>query len=256
MPFVQGTRTGVRVMNALWFHAARAGRKTPDLPPPRGMEANCSGAALDAALTAAGLAPPKSTLAANAADAGTAAAAIGFPVAVKIVSPQASHKTEVGGVALGLANEEAVTNAANIMAAKLKALDPTASIDGFLVQEMVSGVEVLLGARDDALYGPMLVIGTGGVMVELMRDVALRLLPASEDDVRAAIEQLNLKKLLTGFRGTPPADTDALIAAAVAFGNFYLDHRTWLADIEINPLMVLPTGAGVRAVDVRTVGRS
>jgi acyl-CoA synthetase (NDP forming) len=256
MPFVQGTRTGVRVMNALWFHAARAGRKTPGLPAPRGIEANCSGVALETALAAAGLAPPKSTLAANAADAGSAAATIGFPVAVKIVSPQASHKTEIGGVALGLASAEAVTDAANAMAAKLKTLDPTASIDGFLVQEMVSGVEVLLGARDDALYGPMLVIGTGGVMVELMRDVALRLLPASEDDVRAAIEQLNLKKLLAGFRGAPPADTDALIAAAVSFGNFYLDHRTWLADIEINPLMVLPTGAGVRAVDIRTVGRS
>ncbi len=255
MPFVQGTRTGVRVMNALWFHAARTGRKIPELPPVRGDAKNCSGAALEGALAAAGLVPPKSVTAATAGDAGKAATAIGFPVAVKIVSPQASHKTEVGGVALGLTSAEAVVDAAAAMSAKLGNLDPNAVIEGFLVQEMVSGVEVLLGARDDALYGPILVIGTGGVMVELMRDVALRLLPVTGDDVRAAIERLSLKKLLAGFRGAPPADTDALVAAAVAFGNFYLDHRSWLADIEINPLMVLPAGEGVRAVDIRTVGR-
>ena len=159
-------------------------------------------------------------------------------------------------MALGLDSADAVTKAARAMETKLTGHDPNAAIDGLLVQQMVSGVEVLLGARDDALYGPMLVIGTGGVMVELIGDVALRLLPASEDDVRAAIDRLKLKQLLAGFRGAPPADIDALVAAAVAFGNFYLDHRPWLADIEINPLMVLPAGKGVRAVDIRTVVRS
>jgi len=255
MPFVQGTRTGVRVMNALWFHASRRGREIAALPAPAGKAENCAGDALQAALAEAGVTPPRSAMAADADDAGRAAAGIGFPVAVKIVSPQASHKTEVGGVALGLDSADGVVAAAAAMAEKLKAIDPSATIDGFLVQEMVSGVEVLLGARDDALYGPMLVIGTGGVMVELMRDVALKLLPATEDDVRAAIDGLRLKDLLAGFRGAQHADTDALVKAAVAFGDFYLDHRTWLADIEINPLMVLPKGQGVRAVDVRTVGR-
>ena len=139
--------------------------------------------------------------------------------------------------------------------AGLKSYQPDAEIDGFLIQEMVSGVEVLLGARDDALYGPILVIGTGGVMVELIGDVALRLLPVSEDDIRTAIDRLKLKHLLGGFRGALPADTDALVAAAVAFGNFYLDHRRWLSEIEINPLMVLPAGRGVRAVDIRTIVR-
>ena len=256
MPFVQGTRTGVRVMNALWFHAARAGDTIPSLPPPTGDRENCSGAALESALAKIGLAPPRSVLAADAEEAGRQAVEIGFPVAVKIVSPQASHKTEIGGVALGLDSADAVTKAARAMETKLTGHDPNAAIDGLLVQQMVSGVEVLLGARDDALYGPMLVIGTGGVMVELIGDVALRLLPASEDDVRAAIDRLKLKQLLAGFRGAPPADIDALVAAAVAFGNFYLDHRPWLADIEINPLMVLPAGKGVRAVDIRTVVRS
>ena len=256
MPFVQGTRTGVRVMNALWFHAARAGDTIPSLPPPTGDRENCSGAALESALAKIGLAPPRSVLAADAEEAGRQAVEIGFPVAVKIVSPQASHKTEIGGVALGLDSADAVTKAARAMETKLTGQDPNAAIDGLLVQQMVSGVEVLLGARDDALYGPMLVIGTGGVMVELIGDVALRLLPASEDDVRAAIDRLKLKQLLAGFRGAPPADIDALVAAAVAFGNFYLDHRPWLADIEINPLMVLPAGKGVRAVDIRTVVRS
>src|SRR5690606_35784008 len=132
---------------------------------------------------------------------------------------------------------------------------PEAVIDGFLVQEMVSGTEVLVGAREDALYGPLLVLGTGGVMVELIGDVALRLLPVSGDDVRAMIEGLKLGTLLAGFRGAPPGDTDALVDACLALGQFYLDHRPWLADIEINPLMVRPRGQGVCAVDVRAVRR-
>ena len=255
MPFVQGTRTGVRVMNALWFYGARAGRTVPKLPAPAGAEANCIGEGLENALAKAGLALPRSARVIDPAHTAEKAEEIGFPVAVKILSPQASHKTEVGGIALGLDSSEAVTKATHDMVAGLKSYQPDAEIDGFLIQEMVSGVEVLLGARDDALYGPILVIGTGGVMVELIGDVALRLLPVSEDDIRTAIDRLKLKHLLGGFRGALPADTDALVAAAVAFGNFYLDHRRWLSEIEINPLMVLPAGRGVRAVDIRTIVR-
>ena len=141
------------------------------------------------------------------------------------------------------------------MTRRLHAAAPDTVIDGFLLQQMVSGVEVLVGARDDALYGPMLVLGTGGVMVELIRDIALRLLPVTADDVRAMLSGLRLRTLLDGHRGAPPADTGALVAAAVALGDFYLAHRPWLADIEINPLMVRPAGQGVCAVDVRTVRR-
>ncbi|MEC9078427.1 MAG: acetate--CoA ligase family protein, partial [Pseudomonadota bacterium] len=115
------------------------------------------------------------------------------------------------------------------------------------------GVEVLVGARTDPLYGPMLVLGTGGTMVELIRDISLSLLPVSETQIRRMIANLKLKKQLVGWRGSPEADIDALIKAILSLSTFYLDHRTWLKDIEINPLMVLPKGHGVRAVDVRTV---
>ena len=120
---------------------------------------------------------------------------------------------------------------------------------------MVSGIELLVGARDDDQYGPMLIVGAGGVMVELIKDVALRLLPVSEDDIRNMLSELRVSSMLDGFRGSGPADTDALIAGIKGLSEFFLDHRTWLADIEINPLMVRPKGKGVCAVDIRTVER-
>jgi len=254
--YLQGLLPAVRAMNALWFHAERAGRPVPELPAPAGKPGNCSGAALEAALGRAGLPVPATARAANGAAAAKAAAGIGFPVALKIVSPQASHKTEVGGVALGLGDGPAVETAAAAMAGRLRAADPDAAIEGYLVQEMVSGVEMLVGARDDPLYGPMIVLGAGGVMVELMRDVALRLLPVTPGDVRAMLKELRVRELLNGFRGGAACDVHALIDAVVALGNFYLDHRQWLADIEINPLMVGPAGQGVRAVDIRAVARA
>jgi acetyltransferase len=255
MPFVQGIRIGVRVMNALWHFGSRAGRRPLEPGPVTGTAANCTGEALETALAQTGIPGPKTLRAATADDAAAAAQKIGFPVAVKIISPQASHKTEVGGVSLGLGDAAAVSEAVDAMVEKLHLHDVNAVIDGFLVQEMVSGIEVLAGARDDPLYGPMLVLGTGGVMVELMHDVALRLLPATEDDIRSMLGELKLQTLLGGFRGAKKADTDALVAAVKALGDFYLDHRTWLTDIEINPLMVLEDGKGVRAVDIRAVTR-
>ena len=139
------------------------------------------------------------------------------------------------------------------MQARLKANDPSARIDGFLAQEMVTGTEMLVGARDDALYGPMIILGAGGVMVELIRDVAIRLLPVTGEDVRAMLGELKSAALLDGYRGAAAADKDALIEAVVALGDFYLDHRHVLADLEINPLMVRARGDGVCAVDIRTV---
>jgi len=253
MPFVQGTRIGVRVANALWFFSQRRG-KTPSTPnDPKGERDRCDGEALITSLEQIGIQKPRSLMVQTPEDAGKAAAEIGFPVAIKIVSPQASHKTEVGGVSLGIQNSENAKTAAFEMEERLKSAQPESTVDGFLIQEMVSGVEVLVGARTDPLYGPMLVLGTGGTMVELIRDISLSLLPVSEIQIRHMIENLKLKEQLAGWRGSPEADIDALIKAILSLSTFYLDHRTWLKDIEINPLMVLPRGHGVRAVDVRTV---
>ncbi len=145
---------------------------------------------------------------------------------------------------------------ASALAAAAKAA-PGAPIDGFLVQEMVEGIEIIVGARTDPLYGPMLVVGAGGILVELIKDVAVRLLPVTPDDARAMIAELKVAKLLAGFRGRPAGrHRGAGARPSAASSDFYLDHRHLLSDLEINPLIVLAKGHGVRAVDVRMVRAS
>jgi acyl-CoA synthetase (NDP forming) len=251
-PFLQGLEPTLRAMNALWFHATRRERQTATLPP--APDSDLTPATLDATLARYGIALPKSREVANPAEAASAAEAIGFPVVLKIRSPDILHKTEAGGVVLDLRNREAVLTAADALTAAARASHPGARIDGFLVQEMVSGVEAIVGAHHDALYGPILLVGAGGILVELARDVALRLLPVSSADVTAMIDGLKLNKLLAGFRGRPPADRAALEATVRALAQFYLDHRARIEDIEINPLMVRPSGAV--AVDVRVIWKS
>jgi acyl-CoA synthetase (NDP forming) len=253
IPFLQGLPAVIRTMAALSFYSARKGRKLAPLPAPRGRAETLEGVALEAALANHGLTPPKSEVARTPSEAAAAAAKIGFPVAVKIVSAQISHKTEVGGVRLNLTSPADVERAAAALAATAEKAVPGARIDGFLVQEMVDGEEVILGARLDPLYGPMLVLGSGGILVELIKDVAFRLLPVSAADAGAMIAELKAAKLLAGFRGRPAADVDALVTAICGLSDFYLDHRHLLSDLEVNPLIVLPKGEGVRAVDMRPI---
>src|SRR5262249_44269984 len=207
-PFLQGIQPAVRALNGLWFHAARRGR-VPASPPPA-PASDLSPANLERTLAHYGLALPKSRAVASAAEAVAAADEIGFPVALKIRSADILHKTEAGGVALGLRDRAAVASAADALAASARAAQPDARLDGFLVQEMVTGVEAILGARNDPLYGPMLLIGAGGVLVELARDTALCLLPVTRGDVGAMVDGLKLATLLAGFRGRPAADRGAL----------------------------------------------
>jgi acyl-CoA synthetase (NDP forming) len=251
VPFVQGLEPTLRALNGLWFHAARRGR-VPAAPPPA-PPSELSPVTLEATLARYGIAVPKSKAVASAAEAAAAAAAIGFPVALKLRSPDVLHKTEAGGVTLGLTSRAAVQAAADTMAAAARTAQPKARIDGFLVQEMVAGVEAIVGARSDPLYGPLLLVGAGGVLVELTKDAALRLLPVTEPDVTAMVDGLKLKTLLAGHRGRPAADRAALEAAALALGRFFLDHRARMDDIEINPLIVRESGAV--AVDVRVLWR-
>ncbi len=131
---------------------------------------------------------------------------------------------------LHLASEAEVERAAHELAASAAKAVPGAPIDGYLVQEMVDGVEMIVGARTDPLYGPMLVVGAGGILVELVKDVAFRLLPVTPEDARAMIAELKVAKLLAGFRGKPAADVDALVEAICGLSDFYLDHRHLLSD--------------------------
>ena len=251
IPFLQRLQESLRAMNALWFHASRSG-KLPAIPGPA-PKSDLSPDNLDAVLARYGIAGPKSKVVATAADAAAFATEIGFPVVLKIQSRDILHKTEAGGVVLDLRNADAVLAAADQLVKSAKAAYPNAVIDGFLVQEMVSGVEAIAGARSDALYGPMLLVGSGGVMVELLADVKLSMLPVEASSVSGMIDGLKLAKLLVGYRGKPAADRTAFEKSAAALGQFYLDHREKIADVEINPLIVRPQGRGVVAVDVRVI---
>lgn len=250
-PFLQGLPSTCRALNALWFHAQRSGRR-PATPAPAA-QSDLSPLNLDETLRSYGVEQPRSALVVDEAAAVSAAEGIGYPVVLKIRSADISHKTEAGGVAVGLRNRDEVAAAAQRLLASAKAAYPDARIDGFLVQEMVGGVEAIVGAREDALYGPMLLVGSGGVLVELVKDAALRMLPLGADDVSGMVDGLKLSRLLAGFRGKPAADRAALERVALGLGRFYLDHRAAIADIEINPLIVRADGEGACAVDVRVV---
>jgi acetyltransferase len=252
-PFLQGLPAIIRAFGGLAFYSARKGRQTAALPPASGTAATLQGAAFEAALARHGITLPRSELSNSPEEAAVAAARIGFPVALKIVSRGISHKTEVGGVRLNLASGDDVMRACSSLAASVARAAPGARVEAFLVQEMVDGVEMLVGARADPLYGPMIVLGAGGILVELVKDVAFRLLPVTPDDAQAMLAELKVARLLAGFRGKPAADVDALVKAICGLSDFYLDHRHLLSDLEINPLIVLSKGNGVRAVDVRPV---
>ncbi|HEY4404373.1 MAG TPA: acetate--CoA ligase family protein [Xanthobacteraceae bacterium] len=245
-PYLQGLPETVRALAALAFYGARRGRVIAPLPPPREQAETLQGAALEAALASHGLTPPHSGRAASPGEAAGIAARIGFPVALKIVAAQISHKTEVGGVRLNLKSPQEVEHEAQALAAAVGT-----RLDGFVVQEMVEGIEMIVGAHHDPLFGPMMVVGAGGILVELIKDVACRLLPVGPQDARAMLAGLKVTELLAGFRGRPAADVDALVAAICGLSDLYLDHRHLMSDLEINPLIVLPAGKGVRAVDVR-----
>ena len=251
IPFLQALEPTLRALNGLWFYAERTGRAPAALPPAPPSELTPDN--LEATLGRYGINLPQSRAVTSAEQAADAAAAIGFPVVLKIRSADIVHKTEAGGVMLHLASRQQVLDAADALVKAARAAHPNAKIDGFLVQEMVSGVEMIVGTHEDPLYGPLLLVGAGGIMVELVRDVAQRLLPVNDRDVGAMIDSLKASRLIAGYRGRPAADRKALEATANALARFYLDHRARITEIEINPLIVRPNGAV--AVDVRVAWR-
>ncbi|HUB95987.1 MAG TPA: acetate--CoA ligase family protein [Stellaceae bacterium] len=250
IPFIQGLPETLRAAQHLVRYAEALRTRPAPLPMPAGSAAALAGAAFARLLAEHGITLPRSEEAATPADAGDAAARIGFPVAVKILAHQALHKTEIGGVALHLGTKEAVRAAAQAMAAR-----GGSGTAGFLVQEMVDGLELMIGVREDAQYGPVMVAGLGGVAVEVLNDVAVRLLPVDEAVAAEMLASLKSAPLLGAFRGRPPRDVAAAARAMAGLSRLFLDHRRFLSDLEINPLIVLALGEGARAVDVRPVRR-
>ena len=209
------------------------------------------------AIAAWGVSAPREILATSAAAAVEAAKKIGYPVVMKVDSPDILHKTEAGVVRLGLRNADEVSAAyAEIMANAAKHA-ANAKINGAIVQEMVTGgVEVIVGVSYDAQLGPMLLFGSGGVMVEVYNDVALRHCPITRSEAVEMIAEVKGAQLLRGFRGKPAADVDALADTLVRVSQLAVHLDGKLAELDINPLMVLPKGQGVKAVDALVVLRS
>jgi len=182
-------------------------------------------------------------------DALEAAAGIGYPVVLKLVSRDVSHKTDVGGVALGLESAEELEGAWNDMLFEVSDRAPTARVEGFLVEKMAErGVEVIAGAVRDEQFGPAVMFGIGGVAVELMKDVSFRLAPVERDEAVSMIKELRGYPLLTGYRGAAPCDLDALADVIVKLSGI-LGAEDGMREIEINPLIAY--GKGLIAVDAR-----
>lgn len=195
------------------------------------------------ALSAYGLALPPSEVAATPEQAGIVARRIGFPVALKIASPDLPHKSDVGGIRLGLGDEPAVQRAFLEMREAARQARPTARIDGVEVQAMVSGgQEVILGAVRDEDFGPLLMFGSGGVEVESRRDVAFALAPLNREEAGELIDATWAGRRLAGGRGQAPADRSAVVEGLVRLSRFIEDHPG-VAEVEVNPLRVMPEGA-------------
>jgi succinyl-CoA synthetase beta subunit len=175
---------------------------------------------------------------------------MGFPVVLKVESAQITHKSDVGGVVLKLANGAAVRDAFAQINDQVRVNVPSAKIDGVVVQRMAGeGVEMILGIKRDPLFGPVVLCGFGGVLVEVLKDVAIGIPTLSKEQARDMISRLRGFSILGGVRGKPPADVDALCKAIVDLSRLAVSLGDQLAGLDINPLIVLPKEQGVVAVD-------
>jgi acetyltransferase len=205
-------------------------------------------------LTQAGIPTASAPLAENADEAVILAQGFGYPVALKIASPDLPHKTEVGGVALNLGDDDAVRRAHQEIMANVRLRARDVRVEGVTVSPMAKpgGLEVILGVITDPQYGPTLMFGLGGIYTELYKDVAFCLLPATDAELEDLMQKIKGYPLLTGYRGQPQRDTEALFIAMKALSRFAQNHPE-LDQIELNPLLLYEKG--LFTVDVRIFSR-
>ncbi|MFF8845888.1 acetate--CoA ligase family protein [Streptomyces sp. NPDC015127] len=205
-------------------------------------------------LRAYGIRVPREQLVTSAAAAVRAAGLVGYPVVMKASAPRLAHKTELGLVRIGLTSASQVRDAYRELTdiARYEGIE----LDGVLVCQMVErGVEMVVGVTQDALFGPTVTAGLGGVLVEVLNDVAVRVPPFGEDQARAMLAELRGRALLEGVRGGPPVDVDALVEVVLRVQRMALELGGVLSELDINPLMVLPRGQGAVALDALAVCR-
>lgn len=173
------------------------------------------------------------------------------PWALKIVSPDILHKTEVGGVVLGVTRAKDARQAFGTLTRRVAAAKPAARIEGVLVQHQVEGAvaEMLLGVSRDEQFGPVVLAGLGGVFAEALEDVALRLAPVDVAEAHRALRELKGYRILTGFRGRPAGDIQALAEAMASLSRLAAELESDVREVDLNPVLVLPAGQGVVAVD-------
>jgi succinyl-CoA synthetase beta subunit len=175
---------------------------------------------------------------------------MGYPVVLKVESAQITHKSDVGGVALRLTNGDAVRAAFTSIQSAVKQRVPNAKIDGVVVQRMAGeGVEMILGIKRDPLFGPVVLCGLGGILVEVLRDIAVGIPPLTKQQAHDMLTRLRGFAVLDGVRGKPPADIDALCNIIVSVSRLAVSLGDRLAGLDINPLIILPKGQGAVAVD-------
>ena len=176
---------------------------------------------------------------------------IGYPIVLKIVSPDVIHKWDVGGVTLNLKTPEQVKEAYDKILQNVKKHKPEAKINGVLVQEMAPlSTEVIVGATKDPQFGPALMFGLGGIFVELLKDVAFRIAPITETDAREMITEVKAYPILRGYRGQPPADIDAVVQILLDTSRLVMGNPE-IRELDLNPIMVYEKGA--KTVDARII---
>lgn len=261
-PVFEDPTRAVRAVDALSGFREAFGRTlsdmaTPGQPASRLPPAPISEAVAKALFADAGVSTVDERVCATAAEAVAAASTLGYPVALKVASPEIPHKTDIGGVMLGLDSADEVTDAFAATTGRASMAHPDARLDGVLVSRMVSGgVETIMGIQQDPTFGPVVMFGLGGIFVEVLKDVAFRVAPFDEQEAHRMMRELRGFPVLEGVRGRPRGDLDATAAALAALSRFAATHRDSLQSAELNPVLVLPEGQGLVALDALIVPKA
>jgi acyl-CoA synthetase (NDP forming) len=271
VPMLQGTRTSLQTLKNIGMYVTRRGQSLPEseapssvnnpfaamlssLPPDKRFLGEREAKSL---LAEYGIPVTKEQLATSAEEARAIAAEIGFPVVLKIESPDVIHKSEVGGVKLGLYSEEEVVNAYSDILTSVKQRQPDAAILGVVVQEQIpDGIELIVGINHDEQFGPVVVVGLGGILVEALHQVAVALPPLDDDKARRLLRGFPGHQVLDGYRGQPAADVNAVVDVLLKVVRLAVDSDGLLSELDINPLIVGTDGKSCRVADARIILKS
>lgn len=198
----------------------------------------------------AGLQLNKMALATNAEESIEKAREVGYPIALKIVSEDVIHKSDAGGVKIGIKSDEELKKSYENMMVSIKKHYPTAKVEGVSIEEMVEGTEVLIGSMTDSQFGKMIALGIGGIFTELYKDVTFRLIPITKEDVKEMINEIKGKKLFEGFRGFPPVKKEKLINLMLKISKL-VEENPIIKEMDLNP--VVATEKGLITIDARII---